>query len=413
MTRWKEFLAPLRHRSFRYQYAGFSVSVTGNMLSLVALTVGLVEVTGSGAAAGLALGASTVPLVVFLLVGGVWADRLPRHLVMAGMDVVRGLVQLGLGAMILSGQVNLALLIVVQVVFGTAQAFHLPAATGLTPFTVPKQDLQRANALMSITRSLSGVAGPLIAGGLAATVGAGWALLLDGGTFLVSAWLASRIRVPAAPPRAGGGLLKELSDGFRLVTRTPWIWTSVAGFACTHVAIAVFMVAGPVLALQEQGGAFGWALVVAALGVGDVLGDLVLLAGYRPRRPLLVARLAELLLAPALLLIALGVPAPVQALVIALAGAGMTAADSLWITTMQQHVPEDALSKVSSYDWLSSQALRPAGYALGALAAADGTTATVVLAVMAAVVALPRLVSLAYPSVRELRAPEPEPAPAN
>lgn len=102
-----------------------------------------------------------------------------------------------------------------------------------------------------------------------------------------------------------------------------------------------------------------------------------------------------------------------QAVAIALAGAGMTAADSLWITTMQQHVPEDALSKVSSYDWLSSQALRPIGYALGAAAAADGATAAAVLAVMAAVVALPRLVSLAYPSVRELRAPQPEQAPAN
>ncbi|WP_344472943.1 MFS transporter [Nonomuraea monospora] len=413
MTRWKESLAPLRHRAFRYQFAGFSVSVTGNMLSLVALTVGLLQVTGSGAAAGIALGASTIPLVVFLLIGGVWADRLPRHLMMAGMDLVRGLVQLGLGAMILSGEIDLALLIGLQVLFGTAQAFHLPAAGGLTAFTVPKEDLQRANALMSITRSLSGIAGPLIAGALAATIGAGWALLLDGGTFLLSAYLASRIRVPAAPPRAGGGLLKELSDGFRLVTRTPWIWTSVTCFACTHVAIAVFLVTGPVLALQEQGGAFGWALVVAALGVGDVLGDLVLLGGYQPSRPLLVARLAELLLVPALLLIALGVPAPVQAVAIALAGAGMTAADSIWITTMQQHVPPDALSKVSSYDWLSSQALRPVGYALGAVAAADGGSAAVVLAVMAVVVALPRLVSLAYPSVRELRAPQPEPAPAN
>ncbi|MEO3871131.1 MFS transporter [Nonomuraea sp. B12E4] len=406
MRRWKEPLTPLRHRQFRYQYAGFSISVTGNMLSLVALTVGLLEVTGSGAAAGVALGASTIPLVGFLLIGGVWADRLPRQLIMAAMDLVRGLVQFGLGAMVLTGQVNLPLLIVLQVLFGTAQAFHLPAASGLTAFTVPKEELRRANALMSVTRSLSGIAGPVVAGGLAATVGAGWALLLDGVTFLVSGLLAARIKAPAARRRAGGDLLRELADGFRLVTRTPWIWTSVTGFMCTQVAIAVFMIVGPVLALRAEGGALGWALVIAALGVGDVLGDLVLLLGYRPRHPLLVARLAELLLVPALVLVAVGAPAAVQVVMIAVAGAGMTAADSLWITTMQQHVPEDSLSKVSSYDWLSSQALRPVGYALGAAVAATGAV-TAALLMMAALVALPRLLSLTFPSVRRLRALEP------
>ncbi|WP_327178630.1 MFS transporter [Streptomyces sp. NBC_01335] len=401
--RLRQSLEPFRHRRFAYQYAGFTVSVIGNTLSQVAVTVGLLEVTGSGATAGLALSTSTITLVVCILFGGVWADRLPRHLVMAAMDCVRAASQIGVGVMLLADTVNLPLLLVLQMCFGAAQAFHLPASAGLTRFTVPKDQLQRANTLLSFARSMSGVLGPLLAGVLIATVGAGWALIGDGLSFLVSSACAALIKLPRREtPRQKDGTLRELAAGFRLVRTTPWIWTSIAGFMCTHVAVAVFMVVGPVLAAQNDSGVWQWSLLIAALGIGDVLGDLFLLR-YQPQRPMLVARLAELLLVPMLLLIAWGAPLPVQIVAVALAGAGMTAADSLWLTTMQHEVPEDSMSKVSSYDWLSSVALRPVGFALGTTFAGGGLA--VVLVCLAVLVLASRLVSLAHPSVRALRTP--------
>ncbi|GGZ70793.1 MFS transporter [Streptomyces echinoruber] len=392
---------PLRYRQFQYQFGGFAVSVIGNTLSQVALTIGLLQATGSATTAGIALTASTLTLVVCILFGGVWADRLPRNLVMAAMDLVRGVVQLAVGAMLLSGHVSLVPLVALQIVFGAAQAFHLPASSGLTRFTVPKEQIQRANALLSFTRSTAGVVGPLLAGALIATVGAGWALVGDGVSFLGSALCAALIKLPRREPRTDSSMFRELAEGFRLVRTSPWIWTSIAGFMCTHVAVAVFMVIGPVMA-SEGGGALKWSLLIAALGVGDILGDLLLLR-FQPRRPLLVARCAELLLAPALVLVALGAHPVVQVVAVAFAGAGMTAADSLWLTTMQHQVPDESLSKVSSYDWLSSVALRPLGYALGA-AAGTGDVAGVLCA-LAVLVLLSRLVSLAYPSVRHLRTP--------
>ncbi|QPA01362.1 hypothetical protein DI273_22375 [Streptomyces violascens] len=81
----------------------------------------------------------------------------------------------------------------------------------------------------------------------------------------------------------------------------------------------------------------------------------------------------------------------------------MTAADALWLTTMQHEVPENSLSKVASYDWLSSVALRPVGFALGA--AFTGGGLAVVLTCLAVLVLASRLVSLAHPSVRALRTP--------
>ncbi|ESQ03095.1 enterobactin exporter EntS [Streptomyces sp. ADI96-15] len=401
--RLRQSLEPFKHRRFAYQYAGFTVSVVGNTLSQVAITVGVLQVTGSGALAGMALSASTVALVLCILFGGVWADRLPRHLVMATMDCVRATSQIGVGVMLLADSVSVPLLLLLQVCFGAAQAFHLPASSGLTRFTVPKDQLQRANTLLSFSRSMSGVLGPLLAGALIATVGAGWALIGDGLSFLVSAGCAVLIKLPPREtPREKDRTLRELAAGFRLVRTTPWIWTSIVGFMCTHVAVAVFMVVGPVLAVEDGSGIWQWSLLIAALGVGDVLGDLFLLR-FQPQRPMLFARLAELLLVPMLLVIAWGAPLAVQIVVVALAGAGMTAADALWLTTMQHEVPENSLSKVASYDWLSSVALRPVGFALGA--AFTGGGLAVVLTCLAVLVLASRLVSLAHPSVRALRTP--------
>ncbi|WP_158574020.1 MFS transporter [Streptomyces triticagri] len=398
----KQAFTPFQYRQFRYQYAGFSVSVFGNMVSLVALTLGLLEATGSGATAGIALGASTIPLMAFLLIGGVWGDRVPRHRVMATMDGVRALAQLGVGIMLLVGEINLLLLIVLQMLFGTAQAFHLPASSGVTGFTVPKDQMQRANSLLSMTRGIATIIGPLVAGALVATVGAGWAMTLDGLTFVCSAWFALLLKLPPREPQPDSNMLKELGDGFRLVRTTPWIWTSIAVITCTHIGLGAFMIVGPVVARDQGGSAFSWSVVIAALGVGGVVGDILLLR-YQPRRPILVGRLAELLLLPALLLVALGAPLAVQVVAVALAGVGTTASDSLWVTTLQSQVPDESLSKVSSYDWLCSMVPRPIGYALGAAVSVGG--AAVVLCTMALVAAVSGLASLTYPSVRQLRTP--------
>ncbi|CRK61882.1 COG0477: Permeases of the major facilitator superfamily [Alloactinosynnema sp. L-07] len=403
--RMREAGAVLRHRAFRYQFAGFAISVTGSMVAPVALTLGLLQVTGDAAVAGIALTASTVPLAVLLLFGGVLADRMRRDRVMVAADALRGLTQLGVGAMMLSGEINLAVLIVLQVVYGTAQAFHLPAASGLTSSTVPKADLQQANALLSGVRSLSGVLGPLIAGTLTATVGGGWGVVFDGVSFLLSSWLVSRIRLDQpSRPGPGSGVLRDLADGFKVVRGTPWIWTSIVGFATTHVALAAFLVAGPLIV--ADGGAvdaLGWAALIAAMSVGELVGDVIALR-LKPARPLVAARCAELLFVPALLAVALGWPGLVQVAAVAVAGVGMALADTLWYTALQQRVPDESLSKVSSYDWFGSVVLRPAGYAVGAAFAGAG-----ILIAGAVLVLLTRILSLSFTSVRAMSALPPEP----
>ena len=228
MRRIRTALEPLRGTAFRRQFGAYTISIIGSRISPVALTLGLLAVTGSAITIGLALTASTVPLAIFLLLGGVWADRLPRHRIMMCADLMLAAVQFGVGALLLSGHVPLIPLLLLQMVYGTAQAFHLPAWTGLTALTTPSAQLQRANAL-----------------------------LIDGGSFVLSALLVARLPLPETerPPRQT--MRADLLSGWRTVTGKPWIWSSIVAFMTTHLGLVMLMVVGPVLVIAAGAGRAG------------------------------------------------------------------------------------------------------------------------------------------------------------
>ena len=191
---------PLHEREFGLLYAGQAVSLLGDALVPVALAFAVLDLTGSPADLGYVFAAQILPLVVFLLAGGVWADRLPRQLVMLGSDVVRGLAQATVAFLLLTDRAELWQLIALAAVYGTAEAFFRPAATGLIPLTVSAPRLQQANALLAMTMNGTNVLGPVLAGALVAVANPGVALAFDAGTFAVSAAFLLQLR-PAAVER--------------------------------------------------------------------------------------------------------------------------------------------------------------------------------------------------------------------
>jgi len=243
------------------------------------------------------------------------------------------------------------------------------------------------------------IVGPAIAGALVVTVGSGWAILGDAASFVVAGALL--VTLPADEfDRAGAAarsFWRDLADGWNEVRSRTWVWASICYFACFQlVYLSSFAVLGPVVAKRSLGGAGAWAAIAAAGGVGAVLGSL---AAYRlrPRRPLLFAfACAGFGTVPSLVLLALAAPAVSIAAAELLAGIGIGVADTFWETTLQQRIPAEALSRVSSYDTLGSIALRPIGLALvGPLVLVAGTrgtllgAATIIVAATAAIVALP------------------------
>jgi len=393
-------LTPLRERPFRRLFLARSVSVVGDNVAPIALAFAVFEIGGSASALGLVLAARAAPLVLLVLAGGVWADRLPRRQLMIAADLVRFTSQAVLATLLITGAAQLWYLVVLAAVHGAAAAFYQPAAGGLTPQTVERSSLQEANALLFFSVSVANVAGPIVGGALVATVGTGWAIALDAGTFAVSAVLLAGLPIHGAV-RVVRPFLEELREGWGEVRSRRWLWVSISNFGVFQLAVlSAIFVLGPAMAKQELGGARAWAAIAAGLGVGLMLGSLLALR-YRPARPLAAAFAAVLAVAPALVLLGLAAPTLLIAAAMVVAGASLALAQTLWSTVIQRQIPERSLSRVSSYDWLGSAALRPLGYAaVGPLSAAIGLRATLLSA--AALVVVLETATLAVGEIRQL-----------
>ena len=409
-------LAPLRHRPFRRQFLAQAISTTGSSLAPVATAFGVLAATGSARTLGLVLLAYSIPMLVLMIVGGVWADRLPRHRLMMSADLVRFVTQCVFAALLLSHHHPLWAMLTLQVFAGAATAFDSPAWLGLTAATAPPGTLQQANALLAVTRDITGIAGPLIAGVLTVTVGAGWALMIDGISYLGSALLLAGLRLPSARElaerpsaqavRKETSFLTEVRDGWREVTKRSWLWVSILYFATFNVTFAVIVVLGPARLAGTANGALSWGAITAGLSVGTLFGNALALR-ISPRYLLRWPRIAELLGVPMIVALALGAPVPVLIVTAVLLGTSMTFPDALWYTALQQEIPEEALSRVSAFDFLGSFALRPLGYTLAAALIAIG--AQTALLAMAVLVVAATFLSLLAPGVRNLKRRPSEP----
>jgi predicted MFS family arabinose efflux permease len=372
-------LRVLRHRDFRYLWFAQSASVIGDCIVIVALALFVIELTGNATDLGLVFAAASLPLVAFLLLGGVWADRLPRHRVMVVTDLVRFALHALLAALIFAGVVRIWELIAIEALFGTAEAFFRPAANGLLPQTVPEEEIQQANALSTLSNNIGEFAGPALATALVLGLGAGWAFALDAATFLLSAALLMRVRPrrrKVAQATGDGGRVSvwaEVREGFAEVRSRSWVWATLAAFcAALFTGLAPWFVLGPVVARTQYGDIGIYGLVSAALGLGTIAGALMGI-GWRPRFPIRAAMLAILLWPAAAILYAAGITLWVVVPAVIIGGGGIALFDVWWLTALAERIPPDKLSRVSSYDWMVSLALLPLGYVLaGPLAHALG-----------------------------------------
>jgi MFS family permease len=395
-------LGALREREYRLFFAGQSVSLLGDGMVGVALSFAVLDLTGKVADLGYVFAAGSVPLVGFLLVGGVFADRLSRRAVMIGADLVRCGTQGTTAMLLVTGHARLWELIVLQVVRGAASAFFNPSLTGLTPLIVSGEHLQQANVLRGISGGLGGIAGPAIAGVLVATIGSGWALAVDAATFAVSAACLAALRLPPRERLPAQRFLGDLREGWREFSSRTWLWSAVVAAGIGNMLSAPFFVLGAAIAKNDLGGAGAWATIVAAFGIGSLAGGVVALR-LRPRRPFMASFVCYLPFGLPSLLLAFHASAYTIAATALVAGAGLMIGNALWETTLQRKIPPAALSRVTAYDWFGSLAGQPLGNALvGPAAATLGTSATLLLA--AGVTTGANLVVLSLPSIRAVTA---------
>ena len=400
-------LATLREPNFRYYFISTLVKGAGTTMGDIALAFAVLEVSDSPSALGIVLAAHTVPEVLLMLLGGVVADRFGRTLTIQASNVLAGIAQLATGALVISGHAQLWQLAALGLVSGSASAIGYPALASVMPQLVPRDQLQPANVLNSMRRGVLNVIGPTVGGILVVTVGAGWAIAIDGLAYLAAAAILVRVRIPPPDPRGRGTMVGDLRQGWEYFRATTWLWVVVLALCVLNALHAAFNVLGPVVAVDSDIGEAGWGLVLSAGAAGLLVTTVVMLVVPLPR-PLLWGMLGCALYCSPMLV--LGVRPELVAVMVAsfIGGAGMEVFSLGWSLAMQEHVPDEMLARASSYDALGSFVAIPIGQlAVGPLGTAFGVQETLLVCGVLGVVVC--LATLGSRSVRDLQRAGPAP----
>src|SRR4051794_9765916 len=331
-------------------------------MTQVVLPFAVLSIGGSVTDVGVVAAAGFLPFIFLGLIGGVIADRIERRRILITSDVVRLVSQATAGVLLVTGVAEVWHLAALTAVFGAADAFFSPAFTGLLPQTIVEpHHLQPANALRGMSFSTGSIVGPVLGGLLVASGGGGGAPLAPARALAGSGACLLR----PTPPAAGRGdpepFLHDLRGGWREVRARSWVWSFLVAMIVYHaIVLPSIFVLGPVLMEDELDGATSWAVIATAFGAGSIVGDLLLLR-WRPRFALRAAAGALMIASCQAVVIGSGLPIGGIAALELVAAIGVSCFFTLWEASLQEHVPDDALSRVASYDYLASAGGLPVG----------------------------------------------------
>ncbi len=372
-------LKPLRQRNFALLFSGQTVSELGDGIFTVALALEALRISHGPLLLSFVIAARTVPMLVLLLPAGALTDRMPRRMSMLASDAVRGASVAVAGALIVADALHPAELVVMAVIFGSADAFFFPASTAIVPEIVEGALLTEASSLSFTSQLLAGaLIGPAIGGVLVGAIGTAGCFFVDAGTFAASALaLGLMRRMPQQDASERGSMLVDTVEGLRFTFQRSnrWLWVTLvaAGLAnfCSFTPLTVLM---PLLVERTlHGSPAQLGYVLAAGGLGGLCG--VFVAGKRGAP---VRRVAWMWTAwiSASLFVLLRAFTPNLWLLAAMAfasGGLLYYGSTIWTPLMQELVPRELLGRVSSVDWLFSLSLSPIGViAAGGLAAEIG-----------------------------------------
>ncbi len=351
----------MQDRGFRWFFLARAITMIAGSMSSIALAFAVLGIDNAPDSLAIVLTIHTLANVVFLIFGGVVADRLPRALVIQTCYVVDILSIGTTAALLFTGTATVPMLALLAAVNGASSAFVMPAMQGIIPQLTTPEHLQQANAMLSFVRSATTIGGPIIAGVIVATAGPAWVMVIQGAGWAIAIVLLAMVRLPAPSP-SGSSFFRDLRTGWHEFWSRTWMWTICLAFMLLNaIHIGAWGVAGPYLAKNDPRlGITGWGWVVSAEGAGILVMTLILM--WLPlRRPLRWGMLAVSALAIPLAMLGLYPHALLVAIAAFVAGAGVEIFNTGWNVTEMEQIPGDKLSRVASYDMLASFVAMPVG----------------------------------------------------
>jgi MFS family permease len=345
-------ISPLRrHRDFRLLFVGQFVSFFGSMLTYVAVPYQLYQLTGSSLLVGLLGTAQLVPLVLFGLWGGAYADAMDRRRLLIGAEALLTLVSLGLAVNASLARPSVVAIFVLSAAMSAINGFHRPTLEAMSPRLVDRDELPATAALTSLRGSLGAVAGPAVGGLCIARLGIGATYLVDVATFVVSlVALAAMAAMPPSPEAAKPGL-RSIVEGLDYARRRPeLLGTYVVDIVAMTFAMPTALF--PAMA-QSWGGATAAGWLYSAMPIGSLAVTLV--SGWSKR---VSRRGAAVVLAAAswgVAIVALGYAPGLGAAVacLALAGAADMVSGLFRMTIWNETIPTHLRGRLAGVEMIS------------------------------------------------------------
>lgn len=370
---WSNILAPLRQRDFRLIWSGNLVSRLGDGIFTVAIALEALRVDHQPTGLAYVLAARAVPGVVLSIVGGVVVDRIPRRTAMLAADVVQGAAVAVIAFLVLDHAISLWQLVVMGIVFGTADAFNGPASMALLPELVPVEMITQANALNSTSQELSvNLIGPAVGGLAVAVIGTAAAFGFDALSFAVSAGCLFGLHQRSRPGASGKSMLAEAAEGIHYIVSRRWLFILLMGAAVANlVGMGPYIVLLPVLVRHVlHASPLVLGLVYASAGAAGVVASLLVARLGSPRHLLEAMWTAYCVAGLLLAAISVAPNAWVAAILVAGSAGSVVYGDVLYFTKLQTSVPKHLMGRVSSVSYVMVGTLTPLGMVLGGFAAA-------------------------------------------
>lgn len=377
----------------------------GNGISPIALAYGVLSLPGAdGKDLSIVMAARFVPLLGFMLFGGVIADRFQRNRLVGGSDMIGSFLAAVSAISLIAGFSSVWLLAIMGGLFGILNAIWWPAMSGVLPEILPKEKLQEGNAVIGLMTNFGYIFGTLTGGVVVATVGAGWGLLADAISFFIAGAIVWSLPIIGIAKDKSPGILHDLIVGWKEFISRSWVIAMVFAFALINMAFeSTLSVLGPLNFSDPKSGPKEWSYNLAGLSFGMLIGGIWVLK-RKIRRPLFLAMILIAVSAIWDFSLALDLPLLFTIFTSILSGISVEVFMVTWNTSLQSHVPEESYSRVSSYDALGSYGIAPLGIVIaGPLAMHFGVNA--ILLATGATTLIAATLSLFVKSVRELENP--------
>ena len=379
------------------------ISNVGNGVSPIALAYGVLSLPGAtGKDLSIVMAARFVPLLAFMLFGGVIADRFQRNRLVGGSDILGSFLAAVSAISLIAGFSSTWLLALMGGLFGILNAIWWPAMSGVLPEILPKEKLQEGNAVVGLLTNLGYIFGTLGGGVLVSSLGAGWGLLVDATSFFIAGVIVWRLPITGKNKEKSPGIIHDLVVGWKEFISRSWVIAMVVSFALINMAFeSMLSVLGPLNFSDPVTGPKQWSYNLAGLSVGMLLGGIWALK-VKIGRPLYLAMVLIAISAVWDYALAFDLPMSLSILAAVFSGISLEIFMVTWNTSLQSHVPEESYSRVSSYDTLGSFGIAPLGIVIaGPLAMHFGVNT--ILFVTGSTTLLASIASLLVPSVRNLR----------